>query len=100
VNPSRKIYKYILEVTDEQIKELPAGAEFLHVGIQGSYPSSIQLWAIVDPSADPEQRRFIIHGTGHPVARSLHASAHIGTVITPGGHLVWHVFDGGTVEEL
>jgi hypothetical protein len=97
MDPSRRIYKYDLEVTDEQIMELPAGAEFLHVGVQtGTTSTTVQLWAIVDPSADPEQRRFIIHGTGHPVARSLHASAHIGTVIAADGH----VFDGGTVEEL
>lgn len=41
--------------------EMPAGAEVLSVQMQHGQAC---LWAVVDPAAQRETRRFCIHGTG------------------------------------
>lgn len=89
----RTVWKFPLEVTDLQEIAMPQGAEILHVGNQ--FPvnvSTLDLWAIVDPNAPVVARKLAIHGTGHPV---MEGGTHIGSVITAGGALVWHVFDHG-----
>jgi hypothetical protein len=56
------IWKFVLE--PECSLDMPAGAQVLSIREQGD---SICLWALVDPSASTERRRFIVFGTGHPV---------------------------------
>lgn len=45
---------------------MPVGAKVLTVQVQHDVPC---IWAVVDPSADRETRRFAVVGTGHPVDR-------------------------------
>jgi hypothetical protein len=85
---SRTIYKYTLEIVDNQSIEVPTGAEFLTVQIQHG---KLCVWAIVDPSRRTEFEHFFIVGTGHPIP-SLETLQHLGTVQLAGGSLVWHVF--------
>lgn len=81
------VWKYALEITDEQHVVMPWGAELLHVAEQNG---KIALWARVI-TAQPEVRRLIlIRGTGHPID----FQPYVGTVVTAHGRLVWHVFDG------
>jgi hypothetical protein len=48
------------------------------------------IWAIVDPTAEIEQRNFRWFGTGHPMPESpLH---YVGTVQINGGELIFHLF--------
>lgn len=69
---------------------LPAGAEVLHVAVQDE---SIRLWerhpSIVTTT---ERRTFRIAGTGHPFPANA-GQRHIGTVLSPSGTFVWHVFE-------
>jgi hypothetical protein len=85
----RKVFKYVLPDDDEFHLPLPAGAELLHLDCQNN---EVALWALVDPAAPTEARRFRLAGTGHPIetARQL---THIGTVLLMGGKLVFHLFE-------
>jgi hypothetical protein len=91
----RTVWKFPLEVTDWQEIEMPQDAEILHVGDQSPATSprrTLEVWALVDPNNPRVARKFAIHGTGHPVTEG---GTHIGSIITAGGALVWHVFDHG-----
>ncbi len=51
-------------VTETVEIEMPKGAIPLHVATQGQMPC---LWAAVDPTAEPEKRRFVVRATGKPL---------------------------------
>ena len=57
------IWKFPLEVTDDQIVNIPFGATVLTVQEQHGSPC---MWALVEPTNTPEPRSFHIAGTGHP----------------------------------
>lgn len=90
--PSLTVWKYRVPVTDAVYVEMPDQAEILHVGNQNpANISALEIWVRCDPTK-PLRNRFIkIVGTGNPCGDE----PHIGSVITAGGQLVWHVFDGG-----
>lgn len=69
--------------------QMPVGAEVLHADCQGN---QVFVWALVDPDAEMETRRFGVFGTGHPVPED---ARHIGTCIERNWGLVWHVFEEG-----
>lgn len=102
------IFKYSLEITDEQTLLLPRGSAILSVAEQNG---RIVLYAHVDREAavngfleqnDSGQSRSLcdetytvyIVGTGHP-ARLPEVTRFLGTVNTMGGRLMWHVFVHG-----
>lgn len=84
------IYKYPLEVTDEQIIDMPGSARLLSVQMQRGV---VCLWAWVDPNAIPKKRHIVIIGTGNPI--SFFPGEFVGAVQQ--GQFVWHVFDKGEV---
>lgn len=88
----KRIYKYPVDITDRQVISLPKGAKILSVQDQFGKP---QLWALVDPEAELEERIFEVFGTGNPVKdlRTIHERIHITTFLTSGGSLVWHMFE-------
>lgn len=80
------ICKYVLKPEIEL--EMPIGAQVLSIREQGE---EICLWALVNPDAPKEKRRFVSFGTGHDVpavALQFHGTAHL-----RGGSLVFHVFE-------
>jgi len=84
-----KIYKYLLEVTDEQVLELPKNAGILSVAEQNG---NIVLYAMVNPEMHTEKIRIAIIGTGHEIPRPQDLDRFVGTVKQRGGLLMWHVF--------
>lgn len=50
-------------------------------------------WALVDPTAASQPRRFQVYGTGHRVPEET--GRYVGTVLDARGgpRLVWHVFE-------
>ena len=61
----KKIYKYPLEVQDEQVVMLPTGAKILTVQSQKDRPC---LWALVNPTAPNDMAVTIrLIGTGHEI---------------------------------
>ena len=81
------IWKFPLDVTDEQLISMPSEAEILSLQVQSGIPC---IWATVDSSRPAENRRFFTHGTGHNITRA-HIGKFIGTYQI--GSLVFHVFE-------
>lgn len=80
------IYKYQLQITEQQTIEIPYNARILHVDNQRH---QLCLWALVDPRKACEPVTIYVHGTGqdvvvHPTKR------YVGSVIME--PFVWHVF--------
>jgi hypothetical protein len=84
---SEKVFKYPLEMTSDQMIEMPKGAAVLCVQAQGGLP---KLWASVDPTAPRVKRRFGIYGTGHEMPGFL--AHYVGTFQMQDGAFVFHVF--------
>lgn len=84
----KKIYKYNLEVTDEQDITIPMGARILSVAEQRT---NIVLYALVDPEAPPTLSHISIRGTGHD-SDNLEDKRFLGTVNLCSGSLMFHVF--------
>jgi hypothetical protein len=89
------IWKFALPVEDEPLIRMPIGAKVLTVQSQGGYPC---LWALVDPAAANEDRRFRVVGTGHPFAEA-DAHAYLGTFQMHSGSLVFHLFEPTAQEQ-
>jgi len=83
------IYKYPLEITDEQAVMMPTLCKIITVQMQHGKPC---LWAIVNEHDRISRLRTIdIFGTGNPMDNQ--ERAYIGTIQQAGGALVWHVFE-------
>lgn len=93
---SATVWKYELEVTDEQVVMMPAYATVLTVHVQKGQPC---VWVKADSQATAlVERRFFIHGTGHPV--NSRAGRYVGTFQLDGGALVFHVFEEFGISDL
>ena len=84
---TQTIYKYPLQIMDEQKIVMPVDAELLTVQMQGSQPC---LWAVVDPTKSLESRKILIRGTGHDCPG---VGRYISTFQMQGGALVFHAFE-------
>lgn len=84
--PRKSVWKFELQVTDEFKLTMPKGATPLHVEVQNDKPC---LWALVDPTAEREERTFYVHGTGHPVGPG---AEHVGSFMLMDGTFVGHLF--------
>jgi hypothetical protein len=78
------ILKETLYLNDE-VQTVSAG-EVLHVSQQNDLNNSIQIWFEDKYVRD---RRFTVHGTGHPVEIN---EVYKGTYVNQTLGLVWHVF--------
>lgn len=88
---NKTIWKFTLDLVDEQQVSLPKDAEILSVQVQNG---NICLWALVDPEAEKETRYFEIFRTGHLIYCDMRIERKfIGTVqISYESKLVFHVF--------
>jgi hypothetical protein len=85
----KKIFKYELKVTDEQIVKMPADARFYSTGLD---PSGVLcLWALVTPGFSEKKVKVFVIGTGNPFpVEDEDKLDFIGRVNM--GPFVWHVF--------
>jgi hypothetical protein len=85
------VHKFLLpEIKDITVFSMPLGAKVLTVQEQHG---KLAIWALVDLKEKvTEDRVFMIAGTGHFI-RELGKLDYVGTVVTMGGDLVWHVFE-------
>ncbi len=90
----KKIWKYMLILSDHPFISMPKGAIVLSVDVQDGH---IQIWALVDPEAPKEPRGFRMAGTGHPVEDAIASMRFIGTVQM--GEFVWHIFEKQEAEK-
>lgn len=86
----KTIYKYPLEIVDEQVVLLPTGAKILTVQAQMDKPC---IWAMINPTA-PDNMAVTIRmiGTGQPI-QDDYCLEYIGTFQIYGGRLVFHAFE-------
>jgi hypothetical protein len=83
----KKIYKYPIEITDEQEIQIPLGSEIMHAGLDPLGNPCI--WVMVDVNeCQSESVTVFVVGTGHPMPHSYNCYA--GTFVH--GPFVWHVF--------
>lgn len=85
------IWKFPLQVTDEQLLVMPSDAEVLSVQMQQGV---LCLWAKLETKRPCSQRRVRIVGTGNPC---VDVGRYVGTVQQYDGALIWHVFEGEAV---
>lgn len=90
-NPVKTIYRYPVQITDQQTIALPAGAEVLSVQHRQDTTHQVDLWALCDPEAALQDRRFVMIGTGHAVPEQ--PLNFLATVQVLGGAQVYHVFE-------
>lgn len=83
-----KIYKYKLSVRDEQIISLPEGYKILYIAVQYDDPC---IWALVDPTNQPVDVKFITYGTGYEIDETEFLD-YIGSYQLMNGRFVYHVF--------
>jgi len=86
------IWKFPLNIKDEQILLVPEGAKFFTVIEQASRPAA---YAFVNPSIGQYAIKFYIRGTGHPIEDwLLEMASYLGTVKIEAGFInfVWHIF--------
>jgi hypothetical protein len=82
----RKVFKYSLDTRTCDVV-MPVGAE---VVAAEAIDGSIYVWAVVDPDARIESRRFYVLATGEVLPDEQ--LKHVGTVVTVNSH-VYHVFE-------
>lgn len=83
----KKIYKYILEITDFQTVEIPGLQLLLGAQFQNG---QLCVWALVDPDKLKSNIPFWIFGTGNPLSDVIEDIDYFKTVQQ--GPLVWHIF--------
>ncbi len=86
----KTIWKFELQIEDEQFVNMPSGSKILSIQTQHD---KIVFWAMVEPAMEITPVRFVIVGTGHPITdKCVNDGNYVGTVQTFNGDLVWHVF--------
>ena len=85
------IFKYPLDIFDEQSIEMPDGATLLCVQCQNDDP---KLWAMVNENAPLVRRRIAKFATGEKFDQD-NTRVYVGTYQCRDGQLVFHVFDMG-----
>ena len=89
-----KIFKYKLEVKDQQIIGLPYKHKILHFGFQKEV---LYFWALVDEEAvEKTNKQFFIFGTGNPLPKGIDKLKHLATVLQETDFIstmVWHIFE-------
>ena len=83
----KTIWKYEINITDEQTIMMPKGSRTLSFQLQNGIPC---IWAVVEPNVEKEKRKFFIAGTGNPFPCEINAMF-IGTIQNNG--FVWHLFE-------
>ena len=85
---STTIWKYPIEIADQQYLELPTSAEILSVQTQFD---SVYVWVKLNPTVTRTARQLRLFGTGQLVPDS--GLRFVGTFQIQGGHLVFHLFE-------
>jgi hypothetical protein len=83
------VWKFPLEITDEQEIDIPAHAQLLDAQMQNG---QLCLWALCNVNNPSVKRKIFIFGTGHKIDFS-EVGSYVSTFQMENGELVFHVFD-------
>ena len=81
-----KIYKYTLAMADEQVIDMPFGAEILSAQMQNE---QLCMWALVSPNHRDEAVTLCVVGTGNPFPDARQCKFVATVQDKP---FVWHIF--------
>ncbi len=95
-NRSSEVWKFRLNIDDRSELEMPVGAKVLHVAEQRGVA---RLWALVDPAAPLEFRKFRLTGTGHAIHNGF-ALTHHGSFLMSEDMRAFHLFEELSGKEL
>ena len=84
---SMTVWWYKLQVVDHQRIQMHKGAKVLSVQVEDE---DLNVWALVDPSAEEIDVSFRIAGTGHIIDNEVVNAEFLGTVQRNG--LVFHIW--------
>lgn len=84
---NKVIWKFEVPLVDGFSIRMPEKAELLHFAMQEDVPT---LWALVDPEAPIENRRFALFGTGQEYSY-FDLVRYVGTIQER--EFVWHLFE-------
>jgi hypothetical protein len=96
------VWKFELNIVDEQTLMLPVGAQILSVQPQrtGQTEHTVMLWVLVTPDNARVERTFRIHGTGHDIEHAESEELrHISTFQMLEGAFIGHVFELVTLKD-
>jgi len=86
---TKTIWKFPLQVADEQIVQMPKNAEILTIQAQ---KGDAYLWAIVNPDNALEDRIILCRGTGHEIQSEFNIK-YISTCQFYEGDIIFHYFE-------
>ena len=89
------IWKYELAVGDVQEVKMPSKHEVLTVAMQNGVPC---IWVKVEEGSEPVLVKIHTYGTGHPIMDTIFDGEYIGSYMLQGEALVFHVFQGVTLD--
>lgn len=84
------IYKFPIQITEQQKVRMPSKAKIICAQFQGE---TLCLWAEVELDRLLENRVIEIFGTGNPLDEDFSRRLYIGTVHDVRGGLVWHIYE-------
>lgn len=86
----KKVFKYTLNVTAEQVLELPKGAELISAKEQFG---NIVLYALVNPEVKIyDGYNILVLGTGYEVSEHIEDYTFLNTVKIMMGKFMFHIF--------
>lgn len=86
----KTIWKFPLAAQAINEIEIPAESEILTVQSQNELAC---MWALVNPHARKEKRKFAVFGTGHTIPDNIKKENYIGSFQLQFGALIFHVFE-------
>lgn len=84
------IYKYPLDITDEQTVMMPCTHKILSAQIQ---KGSLYVWAWVDTNSTEMSVKFAVVGTGNPIPFHIDPDKCKFISTVQDGSFVWHIFE-------
>lgn len=85
----KTVWRFQLQLIDEQEIEMPKGAVPIKVGSMENEPC---LWALVDDSLEYKKYKIYMFGTGHSIPAYLNIDYLGSSKITKFDDLIFHVF--------
>lgn len=91
---AKVIWKYSLLAAQGQFVSMPKGAEIIRVGQQNSNPF---IWVLVDPTANYEDRKIFLFGTGEVIPdieqKEYRGSFELLDALGEGQPFIGHIFE-------
>ncbi len=85
---ARRVYRSVIDLNGSGRLDLDMTGPIVHVG--GRSEDQLEIWHLHNEGVEPVRVTLAVFGTGHLIAED--ACTHVGSVVTPSGRLVWHVF--------